>query len=262
MTEGGLYLNVDRAMAVFTEGGKLTELIRRIVGDGRLGPRELRTIEEQIKTLKFNALHLSYKRTFIIAGLSKDSVKNTFFNQNVNGQEKKVSVYDYFQKEYSTFCQRYKLDPNMPCVQVGSRKMAKYFPIECVELEYDEVYRRKLNPMLQGMVTRKSSQQTPFDRFLGLSRHISTIESDNIIDRVNYLQNFGINIAKNKTQIKARILDAPQLAYGQGMSLDTRNMGQWDMKNYTFLEPSDIGNNWAVFNSKCIENERILSFDH
>ena len=97
--------------------------------------RDKHDIEELIKGLKFNALHLNYKRTFIIHGLSRESVRNTKFKIEKNGQKKEISVFDYFAKEYTQFARQYKINPNFPCVQVGSRNNAKYFPIECCYLE-------------------------------------------------------------------------------------------------------------------------------
>ena len=243
-TEGGLYYNVDRAMAVFTYGGKLIDAIKEILDSDRVNLSDQRSrqrVEDQIKTLKFNALHLNYKRTFIIHGLSKEPIKNTFFNFEQNGQKQKISVLEYFKKEYAQFSQRYNLDPNLPCVQVGSRNNAKYFPIETCELEHDEVYRRKLDPILQGMVTRKSSQQAPFQRFRDIENHVKTINQDNTINGTNYLQHYGIKIEQNKAKVQGRILDAPRVEYGNGQEVDTQNRGEWDMKgNIQFFKPSTI----------------------
>lgn len=141
-------------MAVFTRGGPLTETFRKFK------PHEKRKLEDLIKGLKFQALHLNYSRTFIISGLSKDSIGSTFFSQDMpDGRKQNISVFDYFKATYPQFCQRIPLNRNWPAVQVGSSRNAKYFPIEACELLRDEVYRRKLNPVLQGMVTRQSSQQ-------------------------------------------------------------------------------------------------------
>lgn len=221
-----LFYNVDRAMAVFTEGGPLINFVNKTKNDNEL--------EHLIKGLKFTALHLNYKRTFIIAGLSKETVKNQKFNYEENNQKKSITVLEYFKKEYSSFYNRYKFDERLPCVQVGSRNNAKYFPIECCELEYDEVYRRKLEPMLQGMVTRKSSQQTPIDRFKGIERNIQSIRDDNTIvynnRKIDYLREFGIQISDRATEIDARILSAPKIEYNNLKEADSRGQGQWDMK--------------------------------
>ena len=59
------------------------------------------------------------------------------------------------------------------------------------------------------MVTRKSGSQTPYDRFEGIKRHVNDLEKDNILNGVNYMENFGIGVAKQPAKIKGRILDAP-----------------------------------------------------
>lgn len=157
-TEQGLVYNVDRAMAVFTEGGPIIGLVKDIYNN-QLGQREKGQLEELIKGLKFRALHLNYSRTFIISGLSRDSVQRTQFTLDSDAGGQKTNVYDYFMKTYGPFCQRNRLNPNLPAIQVGGSRNAKYFPMEACELLVDEVYRRKLNPIQQGEVTRKSSQQ-------------------------------------------------------------------------------------------------------
>jgi len=257
MTEGGLYYNVDRAMAIFTEGGKLIEIIKDILERNQIGnldDRDKKKVEDQIKSLKFNALHLNYKRTFIIAGFSKNTIKNTLFNLEHDGQKRQISVYDYFQQEYKTFCQRYKLDPNLPCIQVGSRNNSKYFPIEVCELEWDEVYRRKLDLRQQGAVTRKSSQQSPIDRFKGIEDHVKTLNNDSTINGTNYLQHYGLSVKPNKTVIDARILDAPPLIYNNEKEINTNNAGQWDIRGFQFFKPAAIGSDWMIVNFHKIYN--------
>ena len=46
----------------------------------------------------------------------------------------------------------------------------------------------------------------------------------------------------------ARILDAPKVEYANSQLVDTRNMGQWDMRNCQFFQASNIGRDWAVVN--------------
>ena len=46
----------------------------------------------------------------------------------------------------------------------------------------------------------------------------------------------------------ARILDAPKVEYANNKLVDTRNMGQWDMRDCQFVQASNIGNDWAVVN--------------
>lgn len=149
-------------MAVFTYGDHILDVVKDLNrgNDKQLGPREKGQLEELVKGLKFRALHLNYTRSFIISGLSKDTIRNTMFTLDSEaGAKQKISVFDYFRTTYATFCQRNPLNPNLPAVQVGGSRNAKYFPMEVCRLLSDEVYRRKLNPVLQGMVTRTSSQQ-------------------------------------------------------------------------------------------------------
>ena len=99
---------------------------------------------------------------------------------------------------------------------------------------------------LQASVTRTSSQQTPSQRFQRIQDHISTIESDNILNNVNYLNKFGITISKEPVRVQGRVLQAPKIAYAN-VEKDTFNAGEWDLKDVRkgtrnepvqFLKPS------------------------
>ena len=110
----------------------MTEIIVKKLKKDVQDRRDKLKVEEMIKGLKFRALHLNHNRTFIITGLSKDSVGKTTFNKEENGEKKQITVYNYFKKQYPNF----KIDQNLPCVQVGQRNNLKYFPIESCYLEH------------------------------------------------------------------------------------------------------------------------------
>ena len=202
--------------------------------------------------MKFKALHLK-NRTFVISGLSKQSIKDTKFSiEKEDGQSQLISVFDYFKKNNSSFVKNLKFDLNaqFPCIQVGSRKDAKYFPIECCYLIEGNVYHRKLRADVQSLVTRISSNHKPIDRFNGYKGHITTIENDNIINGVNYLKEYGVsNISNEPTKVKGRILFAPKIVYKNGKEVDTKGQGSWNMGNgMEFYQPCEIGKEWALIN--------------
>lgn len=241
ITETGLYYNVDRAIGLFTKGGRLKDLLTSLT-NGQL--RNVGRYEDRIKGLKFVALHLNH-RTHTIHSFSRTPINQTFFEKD--GKQK--CVYNYFQEEYAEFCKRNKLDPTLPCVQVGSSRgpnaKPKYFPIECCELK-DDVCRQKLSPTLQAMVTRQSSQK-PADRFRSIQANINSIDSK--VGNVDYLTEFGISLNKNLTEVTGRVLDAPPVLYGNGKELNTFNKGSWMIKSgIEFFEPSKIGGDWAIIN--------------
>ena len=121
-------------------------------------PNDLNYFADLVKGLKFRAVHLNYNRSFIISGLSKDSIDKTMFTIDSDGRKRQTSVLEYFRSTYGSFFKT-QMNPKLPAVQVGRGPNVKYFPVEVCHLLSDEVYRRKLDPYLQGMVTRKSSQQ-------------------------------------------------------------------------------------------------------
>lgn len=141
-------------MAVFTYGGSMQEAIDAILGQrGSLSDRRSKSqVEEQLKGLKFRLLHLNYNRNAIFGSFSSESVSRQRFNIEENGTKKQITVKEYYEKTYKEFCRRRPINPNNPCVQVGGRSNAKYYPIEVCELLSDEVYRRKLKPDLQGTI--------------------------------------------------------------------------------------------------------------
>jgi len=160
-----------------------------------------------------------------------------------------VSVYDYYCSEYPNFTKVYKLDPDANCIKVGSKNNLKLFPIEVVQLEDNEVYRKKLKPYLQGGVTRKSSSQNPKERFDGIINQIGNIQKDNIVNGTDYFKHFGISIEKTPVVVDARIIDAPELQY-KDKKINTFNKGSWDIKDdIEFYKPcNSISKNWALIN--------------
>lgn len=59
------------------------------------------------------------------------------------------------------------------------------------------------------MVTRKSSQQTPFDRFQGIEHHVRTLKQDSVVKidgtPIDYLEKFGINIDPKPAIVEGKI---------------------------------------------------------
>lgn len=96
-------------------------------------------IEKNLKDAKFKLLHLSYERIYKFNSLTNKTISEISFKIERNGKTIETTVFKYFQETYREFCERYKLNRDFPCVQVGSNRDPKYFPIECCYLLEDEV---------------------------------------------------------------------------------------------------------------------------
>lgn len=163
VTENGINLNVDRSLAFFTVGGRLIELVEKFMSSSNeLSFQNKKKVEDLIKQMKFNPIHLPYKRPFIISGLSDKLISEIKFSES--DQDNQISVLDYYKKKYPEFCKKNPLNSKLPCVQVGKRQNAKFFPIEVVECLSNELFTSKLKPALQSKVTVTSSQQKPEER--------------------------------------------------------------------------------------------------
>ena len=246
MTESGLMLNIDRAVIVFNKGGPIVRIIENIMSDfkstyhnkvmfslarDRWDDRDKKAVEQELKMLKMQVNHISYRPKFTIHRFSQVSIKGVFFEENqADGSQRRTSVFDYFNRTYADYLKQHNLvlNPNLPCIQVG-RDRPKYFPLEVCELIDDQHYTKKLKPKLQGDMTRCAGQQKPADRFREIKSNLDAVIADSARNGKNYLNDFGVKIDSNFVKVTSRILDQPKLVYRSETAFNPGSDGAWDM---------------------------------
>lgn len=143
------------------------------------------------------------------------TARNVTFLNNKTGETR--SVNDHYKKQYDIHL-RY---PNYPVVETlrdGS------FPLEVCQILPWQRYPFKLTPaqtsdMIRFAVTR------PAERSKSIAENVEKLGwgSD------EYLRDFGIRVNPNMTQVQGRLLQAPSVAYKNGVA-KPGTTGRWDLR--------------------------------
>lgn len=224
-------------------------------GSLRLDPGQKNQISDELRGLEFNCLHQQGRQTYIFYQLSDKKVSDITFD--FNGEQ--TSVLNYYSNTLTEKLAQIgiaKLDPNLPCVQVGKTTGSRpqnvaYYPIEVVNICGDQYYRNKLSPKQQPTMTRICGQQHPTDRFRESLNQIQTLINNSRNSRTDYLSAFGVSISANFTKVNSYLLKPPCLEGGKSFSPRDARWNIDDAKG--FFKPADIVNqsndfSWIVVN--------------
>ncbi|PIC13171.1 hypothetical protein B9Z55_028015 [Caenorhabditis nigoni] len=152
-----------------------------------------------------------------------------FFDER-SGHE--ISVAEYFLAAYN-YRLRY---PNLPCLQKKPSKMNPHrivlYPMELVSLLVDPMrYTGAVTEKLKGDLIKYTTLSVE-QRRLVLQNVIAQKaigDCPPIVDNEDrYMLNHGIKIGKEMLSVKACLLPAPEVVYGNSTFLDTENQGEWE----------------------------------
>ncbi|KAL0875862.1 hypothetical protein Bca101_025567 [Brassica carinata] len=240
-TQGGLSLNIDTSTTMVVQPGPVVEFLL-----ANQNARDLYSVD-WTKVAPSN-------REYKISGLSDYPCKEQMFplkSKNETGEfvETQTTVYEYF-TEFRKVPLRYSGD--FPCINVGKPKRPTYIPIEHCELVSLQRYTKSLTNLQRASLVEKSRQKPP-ERMNSLTTGLKN--SNYNADLV--LQESGVSIGTNFTQVEGRILQAPKLRVGNGEDFQPRN-GRWNFNNKKLVEPTTV-TRWAVvnFSARCDTNRLI-----
>ena len=233
-TQAGMSFVIDRAAAAFVSGGPVTQhLCSATRGfqsfmDGRelrAGSPEWKFASKALKGLKVRSTHLANsRRTYRVKGLTALAADKCMFDNEQLGSSESVAA--YMERNYNLKL-RY---PHLPCVDVStSPSKACFIPMELMEVVTGQ---RKTS--LDGAATSaliKLCSTRPQERMkmiTDLSAEISRGDES--------LRAFGMQYDTNMRKLDGRVLAAPAVSYGQGVTKQPQ-MGTWDLKNVNFHTP-------------------------
>ncbi|CAN8002960.1 unnamed protein product, partial [Ixodes hexagonus] len=229
-------LNVDRSATSFYEEQTLLEFMEKKFSDYRrkfspdprgLNELHIATLNKELRTLKVAVMHLPYPRKYRVVKVTRESARAIRFKLDDGSQ---ISVADYFRKKYPNFAKY----PQLPCIMAGSVTRPNYIPLEACKIVGGQPYRRKLAPdMTKEMIKRTALP--PAQRF----EKIQSAVRDVVQASQPYLNEFGIKISTDPTQLKGRVLEAPTIVMGNKRELHPRE-GSWDLRNVQFHQPATI----------------------
>ncbi|CAA7061156.1 unnamed protein product [Microthlaspi erraticum] len=244
-TQGGLSLNIDTSTTMIVQPGDVLEFL--LANQNQKNPASLdwNKAKRTLKSLRVSVAPSN--REYKITGLSEQLCKHQLFTRNLkkdNGEVEEIetTVLQYFHDRRIDL--RYSGD--MPCINVGKPKRPTYIPIELCKLVPLQRYTRSLTNLQRASLVEKSRQKPP-ERMTSLTTGLKN--SNYGADPV--LQESGVTIGSDFTQVEGRILPAPKLKVGNGEDFFPRN-GRWNFNNKKLVEPTTV-TKWAVvnFSARC-----------
>eukprot|EP01135_Chromosphaera_perkinsii_P007963 Nk52_evm35s1073 gene=Nk52_evmTU35s1073 len=248
-TQCGLTLNIDSAACVFVKSQHALDLVEEVC---RGMPRELHgrewfQVNDAVRGVKVGITHRKEKRSYRVNGLTKLSAQELRFKKE-DGSEQSVEM--YFSRELGV-----KLEfPNLPCLHVGNPKGHIYLPLEvCFVKPGQKLPRKATEEMTSKMI--KLCAAKPEVRF----REVKRLAKANMeLKKGSLSSQFGISFNPEPIECQARILPAPQINYGNSVSVPGGSQGTWDppkRANAQLFEPADIRSYGIVNLSKLNHGE-------
>ncbi|OCF58805.1 argonaute [Kwoniella mangroviensis CBS 10435] len=217
-----------------------------------LNPGQIRKLNEYLKMAKFKVTHRATDRIFTMTKISSQPAEALKFNlTGKDGKpDRQVSVPQYYKEVYN----RQVTKPRLPCVLYGKNN---YIPLEFVKLEpFNKI------PMVR-LTADQTAEIIPGLTTLNIIRHAAkpppereaTINSWRLkLDYSNLpkIKAWGVEVNKNMMTVPARVLNPPNVLYGQGKSLRA-NFGGWNLKAVQFSKPGKPLKSWSVvsFDDRC-----------
>lgn len=233
------FVNVNTMVTAFFEPGPLVSLMGKILGDRRgdlnmnqvqrLDNSQILRLNKKLKKLKVQATHLPYRRKYVIEKVTAGSANDLTFGNPPQ------TVAAYFKSTY-----RELQYPNLPCVEVGSKR--NYIPVEVCEVMAGQHCKRKLDENQTSAVVKKAAVP-PQERFRNIQEDVRGCIAAN----KQYLDHFGIRMSDKPLQLTARVLPAPNVVYRDD-KLAHPNDGAWDLTGMQFLQPVSM-TVWTIVNT-------------
>ncbi|KAG8742665.1 hypothetical protein FRC10_001148 [Ceratobasidium sp. 414] len=196
---------------------------------GRLNPRDLRSLQSRLKSLRIAITYLDGKKPEkSIQGLTDTGASNTMFESN--GQM--ISVAQYFQRTYRKTV-RY---PDIPCIKVSSKAV---IPMEFCEILPGQLMRRQIPTELTDEMVN-FSRKRPEERLAAIKASLPALDyksGKDLLCRPDTVTQFGITVDPNPVKCPARILESPNVMYDKPVK--PRN-GAWNLRGERLKTPAQV----------------------
>lgn len=251
---GRMLVNIDCAAAVYYKAQPLLEFARNILKSRpeSISVQARNQLRSEVIGLKIEVTHRgNQKRKYRIRDVSRvNAFQHEFEIENDDGTTKKSNVAEYFESRYGMKL-RY---PNMPLIEVGSRKRPIHLPIEVCHIKGGERVNKKLQPA-QTATMIKATAQKPHIRTSSIEKAYAerSYATDETVNA------FGIGVESSMLQVQGRVLDAPRIIYRDTAQVAPQ-MGAWQARNVSMFSSSRL-EHWGVLNleSRTRQND-VVSF--
>ncbi|KAF9113516.1 Eukaryotic translation initiation factor 2C [Mortierella sp. AM989] len=238
-TMNRMMINLDVASTAYYQSGPLVELAVKILGKRHadeirrgLQDRDRQKLDKAIRGLQIKVTHRGeVRRKFKISKLTLTPAHRTTF---MKGTEL-VDVAAYF---YQTYGRRLTY-PDLPCVVAG-RDI--FLPMEVCFVVQGQRHTSKLDEK-QTAEMIKITCQPPHVRANKIREGLDILKyQDN-----THLADFGMQVAREMVQIRARVLPVPNISYhpSSRQANITPHEGAWNLKDKRVATGATLGS-WGV----------------
>ncbi|KAJ3158570.1 hypothetical protein HDU86_002795 [Geranomyces michiganensis] len=249
--QGSIFLNADLATTAFLISGPAIDVVKRILGQNdmsrALNERQVAILNKLLSKVRVTVnLRRAGRHKYNVIKIDGTPANKVTFDLENGGVKRKITVANYLAETYNI-----KLaHPHLPCFVVGNAKRPSYLPFEICDVPPGQVFKRKLDEGQTGNMIR-IAQQRPADRLNramgGVNRLVGAVRENTNYRSNDYLEAFGVRLAKDPMTIQARVLEAPNLSYHPtSRQKDVKPIGgAWNLKDKRVARGMTL-HSWSV----------------
>ena len=176
------------------------------------------------------------EKTYVVKSILPTSARHTFFQRidKDTGVIKKISVLDYYLKQYNIRLQR----PALPVVETSK---GTQYPMEFCSIVKGQRYPFKLNDFQTSNMIKYAVTKPPV-RAAAINNGLKALNWPND----PYQAHYGLKIDTKMTVTKARLLPAPLVEFSGGKTERPAQAGRWRIDGKQFIEKGKPLKHWAV----------------
>ncbi|XP_015905738.2 protein argonaute-4 isoform X1 [Parasteatoda tepidariorum] len=229
-------VNLDITATTFYQKGPVLNYIAEFLRTNIAGlenttlrDADIRRISKELKNMRIEVNHLTYKRKYRILTLTRERADRLEFNITENGVNRRETVANYFRRQYN----RQLRFPHLPCLQVNPAAKQIYLPIEVCDMVEGQHCKKKLEER-QNAEMIKFTARPPKARFDEIRDLLKRAD----YSRDQYLQEFGMRVYNEPLRLEGRVLGPPSVRYNESKIVP--NDGSWDMRGKQFFKGAEI----------------------
>lgn len=159
----------------------------------------------------------------------KSAYETKFLVKNSGDKkDKETNIVDYYREKYNRSLQF----PDLPCAILSGKTI---IPLEfCDILNGTPIPPQKMKPAQIQEMIRESALKPSARRARNME-----IRRNNAYERVALLKNFDMKVSNDPIRLDARVLQPPQVLYGNDKRLQASN-GAWNLVNVKFCASGDL----------------------
>ncbi|XP_054978744.1 protein argonaute-2-like [Sorex araneus] len=245
-TMWNMMLNIDVSTTAFYKAQPVIQFLCEILNLQNIEKQQRPLTDAQrmkfakeINGLKVEVTHSGQiKRKYRVCSVTRQTARHqTFLLQKEKGQTVECTVAQYFKNRHKVVL-RY---PHLPCLQVGQEEKHTYLPLEVCNIVAGQRCVKKLSNNQTATMIKLTSRSAPRRQ-----EEINKLMREANFNSDPYVQEFGITISENMTDMTGRILQSPALLYGgRNRTVITPVHGVWDMRDKQF-HTGIVIKMWAV----------------